>query len=200
MSTKMCFSMIAVAVFSTIAISNPSMISAEMHPELYSKVLPILQQKTRLKIQLPPAVLVTNSFGLHTALQSQNVYFARRFAYSVNLDANSDCNGAPICSVGNMYATRTTGRIPANRFQRYPLSRKQIKALSSHSTGKIKNHQEVQLTNSIRGYVENPQPGAIFTTMSWVQHKTLYQLTLKKTPPKKMLSIARETIHYDNNN
>ena len=173
---------------------------------IYKIILPIMQFKTRLPIALPPSHLINSMLKFDITLQPDNIHFIRHNAYSINLDASRDCDGAPICSIGNMYAAKISKRLPKNLFQKFPFNMQQLKQLEQDKTPPLPHHQKVKLSHQITGYVEKTptreKAPPIFSTITWLQDDTVFQLTLKTHNRDKIIALANATVnnYFDSKN
>jgi len=190
-------------------VANPPSVSNNTQGasvSLYKIILPIIEYKTALPVILPPSPLLRKMFDFNVMLQPANINFARSDAYSINLDASRDCNGAPICSVGNLYAAKIDKRIPTNVFQHFPISKQQLQQMNDNGAIHLPQHQTIQLPDGSAGYLETAptaeKSNTVFNTFTWVKNNTVYQLTLKGLSKEQFIRVANATInHYvDSNN
>ncbi len=181
------------------ATSKPNSPHAGQPHSIYEQILPTIKKKTRLAIVLPESRVLQNMIGFDHTLSLGNLNFAYRYAYSLNLDYSDDCEGAPVCSLGNFYVAKLNTRAPQNHAQRFPLSTDQLKQMQSGQLiTALPNHTAVHLSNHVIGYIEtnnnadeNPSP---FQTITWVRNNNVYQLTLKQLDSDKIISLANSII------
>ena len=165
---------------------------------IYQKVQPILCKNTALPVILPPSSVLKAVTGFNHSLSPSNIGFVHSTAYSINFDYTANCQGAPACSIGNFYASKLNKNRPRNDSQSFPLSFEQIQQLKNNKVVTIEHHIPVTITSNHRGYFEKQHAtgvgSSLFRTLSWVNHGTLYQLTLKGIRLKNILKIARATL------
>ena len=167
---------------------------------IYAIILPEITKKTHLQVILPPADTVKKEIGFDTLLAPSNINFSYHYAYSINYDYTEDCNGAPVCSAGSYYVAKLNTRAPKNHAQSFPLTAKQLKQIKlNQQSPSIPNHQPVKLNNIITGYIEDAHStgigSSLFQTLTWIDHNTVYQLTLKGIPLNTMVKIAQATLN-----
>ena len=178
---------------------------ANTQDDTFTPFMRKLGHKTSLPIRLPRASeLNAAAFHYHTS----DIALARKEGYWVNFDYTPDCQGAPVCSAGNLIVTHTTSQ-PLGLPMPFALTPTQIKQMtlvktdlasinSQHATLPQINHfTTVMLSPTMPAYLSQTDPHAenatSFQTLAWVNHNCYFQLTLKNTSVKQLINAARDT-------
>ena len=182
------------------SLSQPQLSQPKHTATLYGKLYTALQTKCHIPVLLPPASYLNAIFDFNKVLSLNNLIKATANSYIIRYDWTNNCNGAPICNGGYMYASRIDSHMPYNSHVNYPVSKYALLKLINQS-GKetsLNHYKKVALTNGTYAYLEknnyNSPYHAIYRTIIWNDENNTYQLTLKNTDDETFINLANQTI------
>lgn len=156
------------------------MLSQQLVEHAFEKSL----KKTRLKIIYPSAITLHQVFSD----PKEQIYYTSQNVspnyYQISFDSKPFCDGEAKCTLGYFFAASMTDDMPKNE----------------HASTKLlrKTHTKIRLAKKISGFFEkqNEDTDNEFQTLSWRRNDVLYQLTLKKQPKEKFITLANHLITY----